>query len=414
MVAPTVRDAVLVTWELVGREALLERTGCDAFLRWTTAPDSLLAVGEHGWAALLRWRPHGHWGGGAVVGAEAPEGAESEALALLAARAAASEVQAEWFSTVPGRSLEAPAGMRLGGSGRWAFLSTTSAQDLPGALPGLVELDDVADAELIEAFARAHNPDFEGFPGRGFASVWLAVRDGDGLAAVGALHTLGSGAPHLSGLVVRTDLRGRGLGAALTGELTCPRCVQDVSPVRAGRVPGQRMAAEIERRLGLHAAGVMLPFVVRRAGSGEVVGMTTFMNVDEPNRRLEIGSTWLAASAQGTGINAEAKLLLLTHAFETLGCNAVELRTHWLNHRSRQAIERLGAKLDGILRQHMVMADGSVRDTAVYSVVAAEWPAVRAELRRRLSAHAARTDQAPPTDEAARAPHTPDQPGGAR
>lgn len=151
----------------------------------------------------------------------------------------------------------------------------------------------------------------------------------------------------------------------------------------------EEMAAEIERRLALQAQGRMLPFVVRRAADDEVVGMTTFMNVDEPHRRLEIGSTWLAASVQRTGVNTEAKLLLLSHAFETLGCNAVELRTHWLNRRSRTAIERLGAKLDGVLRQHMVMPDGSVRDTCVYSVVGSEWPAVRAELRRRLAEVAA-------------------------
>ncbi|GAA5158051.1 GNAT family N-acetyltransferase [Ornithinimicrobium tianjinense] len=146
----------------------------------------------------------------------------------------------------------------------------------------------------------------------------------------------------------------------------------------------EAMAAEIERRLGLLREGRMVPFTVRRSATGEPVGMTTLMNLDEPNRRLEIGSTWLARSAQGTGVNAEAKLLMLAHAFETLGCHAVELRTHWLNRQSRAAIERLGAKLDGILRQHMVMPDGSVRDTCVYSVVAAEWPAVRGELQRRL------------------------------
>lgn len=147
----------------------------------------------------------------------------------------------------------------------------------------------------------------------------------------------------------------------------------------------EAMAAEIQRRLGLQAEGRMLPFTLRRADDSRAVGMTTFMNVEEAHRRLEIGSTWLARSAQGTGVNAEAKLLLLGHAFETLGCNAVEFRTHWLNRQSRQAIERLGAKLDGILRQHMVLPDGTVRDTAVYSVVATEWPAVRAELHRRLA-----------------------------
>lgn len=210
----------------------------------------------------------------------------------------------------------------------------------------------------------------------------------------------------------------------LTGELVAltPLSVDDVDGAAKAALDGrlweltftsvprpEGMAAEIERRLDLHRQGRMLPFTIRRDGDrGEIVGMTTFMNVEEAHRRLEIGSTWLAASAQRTGINAEAKLLLLTHAFETLGCQAVEFRTHWLNHRSRQAIERLGAKLDGILRQHMVLPDGTVRDTAVYSIVAAEWPAVRAELRRRL----ARALPEPQSTEAAGAghaatPHTP-------
>lgn len=146
----------------------------------------------------------------------------------------------------------------------------------------------------------------------------------------------------------------------------------------------ETMRAEIERRLRLLEEGTMLPFTTRRRADDAVIGMTTFMNIDERNRRVEIGSTWNALSAQGSGTNADAKLLLLTHAFEEVGVLAVELRTHWLNVRSRAAIERLGAKLDGILRQHLVMPDGSVRDTAVYSIVAAEWPAVRGELRRRV------------------------------
>lgn len=147
----------------------------------------------------------------------------------------------------------------------------------------------------------------------------------------------------------------------------------------------EAMAAEIERRLALQDAGSMLPFTARRRDTGTIIGMTTYMHIEEHNRRLEIGSTWIAASAQRSGVNTESKLLLLTHAFEGLDQLAVEFRTHWLNHQSRLAIERLGAKLDGILRQHMVMEDGSVRDTAVYSIVAAEWTAVRGELRRRLA-----------------------------
>lgn len=146
------------------------------------------------------------------------------------------------------------------------------------------------------------------------------------------------------------------------------------------------MAAEIDRRLALQEAGSMIPFTVRDS-TGRALGMTTYMNIDRELPRVEIGSTWNRASAHGTGTNPESKLLLLTHAFEVLGCPAVEFRTHWMNHQSREAIERLGAKLDGVLRSHVRMADGSLRDTAVYSIIATEWPQVRAELVHRLRRH---------------------------
>ena len=139
------------------------------------------------------------------------------------------------------------------------------------------------------------------------------------------------------------------------------------------------MAAEIERRLDLQSRGTMLPFTSRDA-TGRVVGMTTYMNIDASNRRVEIGSTWTAASTQRGPFNTECKRLLLGHAFDTLGCIAVEFRTHFFNQQSRRAIERLGAKLDGVLRSHQRAADGVLRDTCVYSIVAAEWPAVRAHL----------------------------------
>jgi N-acetyltransferase len=115
-----------------------------------------------------------------------------------------------------------------------------------------------------------------------------------------------------------------------------------------------------------------------------VVGMTTYLNAEAEVPRLEIGSTWTARSAQRTGVNAESKLLLLAHAFDVLGCLAVEFRTHWHNQQSRAAIARLGAKQDGVLRNHRRMPDGSFRDTVVFSVVDAEWPAVRSGLRHRL------------------------------
>jgi RimJ/RimL family protein N-acetyltransferase len=143
------------------------------------------------------------------------------------------------------------------------------------------------------------------------------------------------------------------------------------------------MAREIERRLALQDAGSMLPFTVVDA-SETPVGMTTFMNIDAANQRVEIGSTWYAARVQRTAVNTECKLLLLTHAFDILGCIAVELRTHVLNTRSRRAIERLGAKLDGVLRNHMRMPNGTLRDTCVYSILESEWPTVRANLSFQL------------------------------
>jgi N-acetyltransferase len=131
-------------------------------------------------------------------------------------------------------------------------------------------------------------------------------------------------------------------------------------------------------------AGAM-PFVIRRADDRRLVGATRYFNVAAENRRLEIGHTFYSASVQRTPINTETKLLLLSHAFESLGCLGVELRTHFMNQQSRRAIERLGAKLDGVLRSHQVMPDGSLRDTCVYSILATEWPAVRNNLAFRLS-----------------------------
>lgn len=137
--------------------------------------------------------------------------------------------------------------------------------------------------------------------------------------------------------------------------------------------------AEIDRRLALQAAGLMLPFAIMDP-SGNAVGMTTYMNIDAANRRVEIGSTWYRKSVQRGPMNTECKLLLLRHAFEELNCIVVEFRTHFMNVPSRRAIERLGAKLDGVLRSNMIMKNGSLRDTAVYSILAHEWPAVRANL----------------------------------
>jgi RimJ/RimL family protein N-acetyltransferase len=140
------------------------------------------------------------------------------------------------------------------------------------------------------------------------------------------------------------------------------------------------MAIEIDRRLGLQAQGSMVPFAVKLAATGRAVGMTSFMNIDAVHRRVEIGSTWYRACVQRTALNTECKLLLLGHAFEHWECIAVEFRTHFFNHRSRAGIERLGARLDGVLRSHQRGPDGALRDTCVYSITRAEWPTVKVHL----------------------------------
>ena len=149
----------------------------------------------------------------------------------------------------------------------------------------------------------------------------------------------------------------------------------------------EKMADEISRRLNLHQQGSMLPFAVLQ--EGKAVGMTTYMNIDASNKRVEIGSTWYRANVQRSSLNTECKRLLLAHAFEQLNCIAVEFRTHFFNQQSRDAIERLGAKLDGILRNHAINthpdAVGALRDTCVYSILNTEWPSVKAHLDYQLS-----------------------------
>lgn len=144
----------------------------------------------------------------------------------------------------------------------------------------------------------------------------------------------------------------------------------------------EAMQAEIERRLALRAEGSMMPFTAIDGRTGRFVGQTTYMNIDAPNRHVEIGSTWYSASAQRTALNTNAKLLLLAHAFERLEAIAVEFRTSSHNERSRRAIERLGAKLDGILRSYALHSNGTLRDTACYSITAEEWPQAKARLQR--------------------------------
>jgi RimJ/RimL family protein N-acetyltransferase len=149
-------------------------------------------------------------------------------------------------------------------------------------------------------------------------------------------------------------------------------------------VPDQ-LEGEINRRLALHQQGAMVPFTVIEKSSNQAVGMTTFMNIDAANRRLEIGATWYRNRVQRTAVNTECKLLLLSYAFEQLKCIAVEFRTHFFNRQSRAGIERLGAKLDGVLRQHQLARNGTLRDTCVYSILDGEWPTVKMHLAYQLA-----------------------------
>jgi RimJ/RimL family protein N-acetyltransferase len=160
--------------------------------------------------------------------------------------------------------------------------------------------------------------------------------------------------------------------AAADGELWRLWYTSVAAPERMGEYV--TVALDMRERLGA------MPFVVRDNASGDIVGSTRYFNVDAANRRLEIGHTWYAKRAQRTAINTECKLLLLTHAFEKLRCIAVEFRTHWFNHGSREAILRLGAKQDGVLRNHQLAPDGGYRDTVVFSIIESEWPAVKRHL----------------------------------
>jgi RimJ/RimL family protein N-acetyltransferase len=141
--------------------------------------------------------------------------------------------------------------------------------------------------------------------------------------------------------------------------------------------PPHETDAYIAKALAMRTQGGALPFVVRERDSGEIVGCTRYFNVDEEHRRLEIGHTWYARRVQRSGLNTECKLLLLRHAFEELEAIAVEFRTHWHNRASRAAIARLGAKQDGVLRNHQRSVDGEYRDTVVFSIINSEWPTVR-------------------------------------
>jgi RimJ/RimL family protein N-acetyltransferase len=153
----------------------------------------------------------------------------------------------------------------------------------------------------------------------------------------------------------------------------------------AGHVDNaEEMRAYIDRALARQAEGSVLPFATVERATGRVVGSTRFAHFEPKDRRVEIGWTWIGRGSQRTGINVEAKYVMLRHAFETLGLNRVELKTDALNAASRRAILGIGATEEGILRRHMVTSRGRVRDTVLFSIVADEWPSVRARLEARL------------------------------
>lgn len=147
----------------------------------------------------------------------------------------------------------------------------------------------------------------------------------------------------------------------------------------------EEMLAYIRTALAAQSAGTAVPFATILRESGQVIGSTRFMNIDAPNRRVEIGATWIAPAWQRTAVNTEAKYLMLRHAFETFGTIRVEFKTDELNQRSRQAIRRLGAKEEGIFRQHIVTWSGRLRDSVYFSILDSEWPAVKAGLERKLA-----------------------------
>jgi len=179
-------------------------------------------------------------------------------------------------------------------------------------------------------------------------------------------------------------LRLEPLRAADVPEIAVASADGDVGGLWFTSAPSHRTAREwVDLRLASQHPDTGLTFVARTP-DGRLIGSSSYLNVDPPNRRLEIGNTWFSGSVRRTGVNTEAKLLMLGHAFDELGCVAVEFRTHFFNATSRAAIERVGAKLDGVLRSHQLLPDGSRRDTVVYSILDVEWPAVRNNLRFRL------------------------------
>lgn len=250
-----------MTWSQVDRDELLTISARDPFVRFATSSDIVAVASPDGWACVSPWRQGAaHWGGAAVVSTDAPPDAESGALRAIV-EAAHDEVQLEWFSTNDQRDLALPDHYCTVASGHWAFMWTehTAGAQLPKGLGDqgleLVELNDAADAETIERFGSTHSDGpYMGFPGRGFATLWLAVRDSGGsTVALGALHELASGMPHLAGIVVRPESRGRGIGMLLTEALTA-RAVREAGVSTLGVDTGNGGALRLYERLGYASA----------------------------------------------------------------------------------------------------------------------------------------------------------------
>lgn len=241
-------------WRQVERSELLRISGNDPFLRWATDDRVLAIAGRAGWAWLHPWRPGGrHWGG-AFIGPAGDGGTlAGSALSRLIVLAQARGITPEWFSTEQGGSLSLPAGWEQAGVGEWHFMWAEEVTVPAPAELAFVELDDAADAAELDAFGRAHNPAFEGFPGIGYALLWLGIRQRDELVAIGALHALATGTPHLAGIVTHTDYRGRGLGQAMVTELT-RRAIAVAGVSTLGVTRTNTAAVRLYQRLGYRTA----------------------------------------------------------------------------------------------------------------------------------------------------------------
>ena len=250
-----------MTWSQVDRDELLTISHHDPFVRFATSNEIVAVAAPEGWACVGPWRPgSGHWGGAAVVGSGSGAGAETGALQAIV-EAGGEDLALEWFSTAPDRPLSVPDPYACYGSGRWSFLWTEQAPDVDACAQlqerglGVEELADRDDAAAIDAFATAHSDGrYLGFPGWGFATTWLAVQDGaQEVVAVGALHELASGMPHLAGILVRPDVRGQGIGELLTLELTA-RAVQEAGVATLGVLTDNLGAVALYERLGYAVA----------------------------------------------------------------------------------------------------------------------------------------------------------------